>query len=519
MATAPETLPGSESVACRETDRWRNWGRPWGSHAVSSGSKARKTSDRHGPKVGRSARSTEEAGQCPPRKGAEQNSLFDEGYTAAPEADPTVPTKLAELAARARKETRLTNVVQYVDEELLRLAFRTLRKQAAPGVDGQSYEDYAANRDRNLRDLDARLKSGRYQAPVIRRVYVPKANGKRRPIGITTIEDRVVQKAVAWLLSAVFEQDFLECSHGFRPKRSPHTALHRLREGMRLHGVRYVVEADLASYFDSVNWAWLRKFVQHRVNDGGLLRLLNKWLKAGVMENGVVTHMDEGVPQGGPVSPVLSNIYLHYALDLWFERRFRKTCRGYAELTRFADDFVAVFENREDAERFRQEVDERLTAFGLRVVPEKTAMLCFDGSLLQGGPGRPAEKPGTFTFLGFTHYLTKTRRGTITIGRTPSVKARERFVRKVTTWVKANRHQPVRAQQAHLTKMLNGHYQYFGLYFCTNALSGVLRRVRQVWHRALQRRSQKAKRHTDWATVAAKPWFQLPKPRLTQAWV
>jgi group II intron reverse transcriptase/maturase len=477
------------------------------------------TSDRHGPKVGRSARSTEEAGQCPPRKGAEQDSLLDEGHTAAPEAEPTVSPKLTELAARARKEARLTNVVQFVDEELLRLAFRSLRKQAAPGVDGQSYEDYAVNLSQKLRDLHTRLKRGRYQAPVIRRVYVPKANGKRRPIGISTIEDRVVQKAVAWVLSAVFEQDFLECSHGFRPKRSPHTALHRMREGMRLRGVRYVVEADLASYFDSVNWDWLRKFVRHRVNDGGLLRLLNKWLKAGVMENGVVTRMSEGVPQGGPVSPVLSNIYLHYVLDLWFERRFRKTCRGYAELTRFADDFVAAFQNREDAERFRQEMDERLAAFGLRIVPEKTALLLFDGSLLQGGAGRPAEKPDTFTFLGFTHYLTKTRRGTITIGRTPSVKARERFVRKVTTWVKANRHQPVRAQQTHLTKMLNGYYQYFGLYFCTDALSGVLHRIRVVWHRALQRRSQKARRRTDWTTVAAKPWFQLPMPRLTQAWV
>ena len=196
--------------------------------------------------------------------------MFDEGYTAAPEADPTVSTKLAELVARARKEARLTNVVQYVDEELLRLAFRSLRKQAAPGVDGQSYEDYAVNLDQRLRDVYAQLKSGRYQAPVIRRVYVPKANGKRRPIGISTIEDRVVQKAVAWVLGAVFEQDFLECSHGFRPNRSPHTALHRMREGMRLHGVRYVVEADLASYFDSVNWEWLRKFVQHRVNMGDL---------------------------------------------------------------------------------------------------------------------------------------------------------------------------------------------------------------------------------------------------------
>jgi len=232
-----------------------------------------------------------------------------------------------------------------------------------------------------------------------------------------------------------------------------------------------------------------------------------------------VTLSEDGVPQGGPVSPVLSNTYLHYVLDLWFERRFRKTCRGYAEFTRFADDFVAVFENREDAERFRQDMDERLTAFGLRVVPEKTALLHFDGSLLQGSQGRPVEKPGTFTFLGFTHYRTKTRRGTITVARTPSVKARERFVRKVTTWVKAHRHQPVRTQQAHLARMLNGHYQYFGLRMCTPALSGVRRRVQKVWWWALRRRSQKAKRRCDWETLNKQPWFRLPPPRVTQAWV
>ena len=218
---------------------------------MSSERKVEQPSNRDASWGGGVARSTGEAGQRPWREGATQGNLLDEGYTAAPEADPTMSTKLAELVARARKEACLTNVMQFVDEELLHLAFRSLRKQAAPGVDGQSYEEYAVNLTTNLRDLYARLKSGRYRAPVIRRVYIPKGNGKRRPIGISTIEDRLVQKAVAWVLSAVFEQDFLECSHGFRPKRSPHTALHRLREGMRLHGVRWVVEADLASYFDT----------------------------------------------------------------------------------------------------------------------------------------------------------------------------------------------------------------------------------------------------------------------------
>jgi len=243
---------------------------------------------------------------------------------------------------------------------------------------------------------------------------------------VTTTEDRVVQKAVAWVLGMVFEQDFLDCSHGFRPNRSPHTALHRLRQGIMQHWVRYVVEVDVVNYFGSVNWAWLRKFVRHRVNDGGLIRLLNKWLKAGVMENGVVVLSEDGVPQGGPVSPVLSNIYLHYVLDLWFERRFKKTCRGYAELTRFADDYVAVFRNYDEAARFRREMDERLAAFGLRIAPEKTALLNFDASLLQG-TGRPVKKPATFTFLGFTHLRARTRKGMVHVGRTPSVKTRERF--------------------------------------------------------------------------------------------
>ena len=217
---------------------------------MSSGSKARAPSDRHDPTGGGSAGSTKEAGQCPRRKAAEQDSALDEGYTAAPEAELTVATKLVELAARARRERTLTNVIQFVDEELLRLAFRSLRKQAAPGVDGQSYEEYAVNLDQNLKDVHARLTTGRYKAPVIRRVYIPKGNGKRRPIGISTVEDRTVQKAVAWVLSAVFDQDFLDCSHGFRPNRSPHTALHRLREGARQHQVRYVVEADLQSYLE-----------------------------------------------------------------------------------------------------------------------------------------------------------------------------------------------------------------------------------------------------------------------------
>src|SRR5436190_11455904 len=298
---------------------------------MSSGSKAGTTNNRQAAGGGGAPRSTREAGQRPWRKGGAQSKLFDEGTTAAPEADLPVYPKLAELAARARKESKLTNVVQFVDEELLRLAFYSLRKQAAPGVDGQSYEDYAAGLDENLWDLYRRLKSGSYRAPAIRRVYIPKANGKLRPLGITTIEDRVVQKAVAWALSAVFEQDLLECSQGFRPKRSAHMALRRLRDGMLRHWVRYVVEVDVVGYFDHVSHDWLRRFLRHRVNDGGLLRLIDKWLKAGVMEKGVVPTAEDGTPQGAPASLVLENVYLHYALVRWFDGGSRKTCRNWAD--------------------------------------------------------------------------------------------------------------------------------------------------------------------------------------------
>ena len=237
------------------------------------------------------------------------------------------------------------------------------------------------------------------------------------------------------------------------------------------------------------------------------------------MENGAVTRVVDGVPQGGPVSPVLSNIYLHYVLDLWFERRFKKTCRGFAELTRFADYFVATFRNQDDAERFRQEMEERLAAFGLRIAPEKTAVRRFDGSLLQGGTGPRADRPATFTFLGFVHYLTRSRRGAVIIERRPSIKARERFVGKVKRWLEANRHQPVSKQQAHLKTMLLGHYEYYGLHYCMRALSGVWYRVQKCWWWVLRRRSQKAKRRGDWATLHSRPWFQLPQPKLTQAWV
>jgi RNA-directed DNA polymerase len=459
------------------------------------------------------AHSTEEAGQRPWREGAAQGKLPGQGATATPEVDTTVSTKLSGLVARARKEKQLTNVIGFVDEELLVLAFRSLRKSAGPGVDGQSYEEYAQGLAERVSGLYQRMKQGQYQAPLVKRAYIPKPNGGQRPLGIPTVEDRMVQKAVSWVLSAVYEQDFLESSQGFRPQRGAHGALRRVWSGLEKPKSGWVVEVDIVGFFDHVNHVWLQKFLAHRVNDGGLRRLVGKWLQAGVLEQGIVRHRDEGTPQGGPISPILANIYLHYALDLWFEGRFKQRCKGQAELTRYADDFVAVFENQEDAERFRAEVEERLEGFGLSVSTEKTAVVRMEKRQLRQ-PGRPEKKPGSFTFLGMTFYLRKTRYGRVQVGWRPSVASRERFLHKVKEWLKKHRHERVREQQKYLGQALRGYDQYFGLPMCLRMLSGVRQRVLRVWRAVLRRRSQRTSRKTSWRALTEKSWFHLPEPQL-----
>ena len=328
---------------------------------------------------------------------------------------------------------------------------------------------------------------------------------------VPTVEDRLVQRAVARILSAIFEQNFLECSYGFRPGRNPHQALRALRSHFVAGKVRHMYEADIRGYFNHINHEWLRKMVAQRIADPVILSLIGKWLRAGVMQDGVVVRMHEGSPQGGPVSPVLANIYLHYVLDLWFEKRFKTWCQGEAYLVRFADDFVACFQYKRDAERLDRILKQRMKKFCLELAPEKTRMLRF-GRFARERMAEYGTKPETFEFLGFKHVSGTDRNGKVAIVRIPSTKSCRKFLDRTHDWLKRHMHWKRRDQQHHLTLMLRGFYQYFALSHCLTKLYWILSEVRRQWRRSLRRRSQR--HHMFWSYLESRTWFELPRPKL-----
>jgi len=313
----------------------------------------------------------------------------------------TILSKIA-LKAKENPKLRFTSLAHLLTPVFLKETWKQMNRRAASGIDGETIQEYEQELDRRIDELVKRLKAGDYKAPLIRQVEIPKGNGKMRPLGITTVEDRLVQRAVARILSAIFEQDFLDLSYGYRPGRNPHGALKALRSQIVTKKVRHVYEADIRGYFTKINHQWLRIMVAERIVDRTLLCLINKWLKAGVMVNGVVRKQDSGTPQGGPISCVLANIYLHYVLDLWFEKKFKKWCQGEAYLTRFVDDFVCCFQYKRDAERFDRNLSHRMRKFGLELAPEKTRMQQF-GRFARENLSRYGEKPEAFEFLGFRH--------------------------------------------------------------------------------------------------------------------
>jgi RNA-directed DNA polymerase len=407
---------------------------------------------------------------------------------------PSVSTRLQRIAELARKapEMVFTTLAHHIDVELLQEAYRRTRKDGAPGIDGQTAAEYEANLEENLQSLLDRFKSGSYWAPPVRRVYIPKADGKtRRPIGIPTFEDKVLQRAVTMVLEAVYEQDFLDCSYGFRPKRSAHQALEALWRGLMDMGGGVVIEVDIKSYFDTIGHQHLRAILDKRVRDGVLRRGIDKWLKAGVFEEGAVHRPEEGSPQGGVVSPLLANIYLHEVLDTWFATTVAPRLRARAFMVRYADDAIIVCASKEDACRIMEVLGKRFARYGLVLHPTKTRMVNFR----RPGRDRRSSGPptGSFDMLGFTWFWGKSRKGNPVIQRKTSSSRFRRALRSIAVWCRQHRHAPVAAQHHDLCRKLRGHYAYYGITGNARALGRFLHEVERTWRYWLNRRSGRAK--------------------------
>ncbi len=365
-------------------------------------------------------------------------------------------------------------------------------------MDGQTGDEYAQELEGNLQSLLDRAKSGKYRAPPVRRVHIPKGDGKTRPLGIPTFEDKVLQRAVVMLLEPIYEHDFSDCSYGFRPGRSAHQALEQLQHELWKMGGGWVLDVDIKSFFDTIDHGALRELLRKRVRDGVLVRLIGKWLRAGVMESGRVTRSTTGTPQGGVISPLLSNIYLHEVLDLWFEQDVKPRLRGRASLIRYADDFVIVFSHQQDALRVQQVLSKRFGKFGLTLHPEKTRLVQFCKPSRGKRPDDEWEtlNPGTFDLLGFTHYWARSRKGRWVVKRKTAKKRFSRAVKRVAEWCRRNRHLPIIVQQRLLARMLNGHCAYYGITGNSRALNRFRYQMERNWRKWLNRRSQRAR--MDW---------------------
>lgn len=410
----------------------------------------------------------------------------------ASKLDP-VSTKQQRIAELAKQSPSMgfTSLAYHIDLDWLKEAYRRTRHDAAAGVDGQTAEEYAENLEDNLQSLLNRAKSGTYWAPPVQRVHIPKGTGREtRPIGIPTFEDKILQRAVMMVLEPLYEQDFQDCSYGSRPRRSAHQALADLRGQLMPHG-GWVLEVDIQQFFDSLDRAHLREFLNLRVRDGVLQRLIGKWLNAGVLEDGAVTTPETGTPQGGVISPLLANIYLHYVLDVWFNKEVKPCLRGTAALIRYVDDFVMVFTCEEDARRVFEVLPQRFEKYGLTLHPEKTRLVPYVRPSDQPGGPAPGRKPrSSFDFLGFTHYWGRSRWGNWVVKRKTASDRFSRAVRKIAQWCRTHRHLPVKVQHVKLCQKLRGHDQYFGITANFRSLQGLRHVVNRVWRKWLSRRKR-----------------------------
>ena len=509
-----EGLPGSESVARDEGDAW-NRGGPESPCCTNYEGQAGREAQRQEassdtPGVGL-AHSIQLQGASPEAgEGANRSTQSAQATRTVRTTEQDWQTFLRAIAEKAstNKQHRFGDLYRWLNQDVLRLSFFHLRKDAASGVDRVTFQQYEENLESNLADLVRRLKCKAYRARLVRRKYIPKGLGKFRPLGIPVLEDKLVQIAATQILQAIYEVDFLPCSYGYRPGMGAHDAIRALSDELQFGGHHFVVEADIKGFFDHLRWDWLERMLEQRIQDRAFLNLIRKWLRAGILEeDGRVSHPLTGTPQGGVVSPVLANIYLHYALDLWFERVVQPKQQGRSRLVRYADDFVACFQHRHEAERFEKNLKERLAKFGLEVAADKTKTLRFG---VNGGSHN-----GRFDFLGFEFYWGLDRQDKPRVFRRTATKKLRAGIQRMTEWVKENRHQPLARTMKMLRAKLRGTWNYYGLIGNSRRMTLFYRVTCRTLHKWLNRRSQ---RHSlTWPALhRVLERFHVPPPRIVE---
>ena len=419
-------------------------------------------------------------------------------------------------AAKERRKERFTALFHHITVELLEVAFYELNSDAAAGVDGTTWKDYEADLGRNLEDLHGRLHRGAYRALPSRRRYIPKPDGRQRPLAVAALEDKIVQRAVVAVLNAIYEEDFLGFSYGFRPGRGTHDALDALVVGISSTKVNWILDADIRSFFDEISQTWLLRFLKHRIGDTRMIRLIQKFLKAGILEDGVLIVSEKGTGQGSVISPLLANIYLHYSLDLWAERWRRRVATGDLIIVRYADDFIVGFQHETDARRFLDAMRERLQEFSLSLHPEKTRVIEFGRHAAANRKARGLGKPETFNFLGFMFISGKSRRGKFLVHRKTRRDRMRAKLREIKEELRRRMHQPIPVQGKWLKQVVFGYYRYHAVPTNGRALGAFRFNVIELWRRALRRRSQKDR--TRWGRITKLADDFLPKPRILHPW-
>ena len=453
----------------------------------------------------KTASAVAEAGEGRGRAKGNTASKTRPGHSAGPGASSALE-RVREVA-RADKGARFTALLHHVDLARLRAAYRAIRPQAAPGVDGVTWVEYGQDLESNLRDLHSRVQAGRYRAKPSRRVHIPKADGRLRPLGIASLEDKIVQRAVVEVLNAVYEVDFRGFSYGFRPGRGPHDALDALAVGIGRKKVNWVLDADIRDFFNQLDRAWLRKFLEHRIADKRVLRLIDKWLAAGVIEDGKWSETLAGSPQGASVSPLLANVYLHYVFDLWADWWRHRRAHGDVIIVRFADDVTVGFEYEQDAQRFLSDLHERFAGFGLQLHPDKTRLIEFGRHAARNRAARGQGKPETFDFLGFTHICARSKNGRFWLKRITISKRMRAKLREVKDQLKLRMHEPIPVQGRWLRSVLQGHFAYYAVPGNSDAVAAFRDHVTRHWFKALRRRSQRTRVTWERMNRFAKRWI------------